>query len=299
MIGFQSKEILLSVMLSTMLLSCGGSGGSVSTTAANTAVNADTGATAGSGSTGTSTDSSGGGTSLSKSAKILFLHHSTGGVIWEGGVADWISGYNSAQAKSYQITEQYFPSGSPYPWANYPYDYWNIWVNHAGSVPYQQEPTLEILTAQYDVIIWKHCFPVSDIEPDTGSPTIDSETKTLENYKLQYEALKAKMRSFPNVRFLVWTGAAQIEELTTPEQAGRAQEFSTWVKQSWDEPGDNIFVWDFRHLETGGGPYLLPKYSAGDSHPNSTLGQMAAPWLGRRIVDVIEGRGDSGSITGQ
>lgn len=235
--------------------------------------------------------------SLGKNAKIIFLHHSTGGVIWDGGVANWISGYNSSHSTSYQVTEQAFPA-SPYPWNNYPYDYWNIWVNHAGSQPYQQNPTLEILAAQYDVIIWKHCFPVSDIEADSGSPSVGSATKTLANYKLQYAALKTKMRAFPNTRFLVWTGAALIEAETTATKAGRAQEFATWVKQTWDEPGDNIFVWDFRELETEGGLYLPAKYSAGDSHPNSTLARMAAPWLGQRIVDVIDGRGDSGSLTG-
>jgi hypothetical protein len=155
-----------------------------------------------------------------------------------------------------------------------------------------------MLTTGYQVIIWKHCFPVSDIAADTGSANIGSATQTLENYKLQYAALKAKMRSFPNTRFIVWTGSALIQSETDPASAARAQEFATWVKNTWDEPGDNIFVWDFRQLETAGGLYLLPQYSAGDSHPNSTLANMIAPWFGQRIVDVIEGRGDSGSITG-
>lgn len=305
MIGFRFKGNLAAVMLSAVFVACGGGG---SSTAPNTAVNTDAGATAGSGGTGTGSGTGTGtgsgsgqvGTSLSKNAKIIFLHHSTGEIVWDGGVAGWISTYNSAQGKSYQIREQFFPV-SPYPWENYPYDYWNIWVKHAGSTAYQNNPTLEMLTAQYDVIVWKHCFPVSEIEADTGSPRIDSAAKTLENYKLQYEALKAKMRKFPNIRFIVWTGAALLRDSTNPEQAARAQEFSTWVKQTWDEPGDNIFVWDFRELETEGGLYLLSKYSAGagDSHPNSTLARMAAPLLGQRIVDVIEGRGDSGTITGK
>ena len=70
---------------------------------------------------------------------------------------------------------------------------------------------------------------------------------------------------------------------------------------TWDEPGDNIYVWDFRQLETEGGLYLLNEYAAapGDSHPNSAFATRVAPYLGQRIVDVIEGRGDSGSLTGQ
>jgi hypothetical protein len=230
--------------------------------------------------------------------KIIFLHHSTGGVIWGGGVANWFTTYNTAHSTAYQITERAYPASSPYGWNNYPYDYWNIWVNHAGNQAYLNEPTLEMLTDDYDVIVWKHCYPVSDVGPDTGSPSVSSSSKTLENYKLQYAALKTKMRSFPNTRFIVWTGAARIQSETNLANATRAQEFSTWVKDTWDEPGDNIFVWDFRQLETEGGLYLLSKYSAGDSHPNSTLANMIAPWFGQRIVDVIEGRGDTGSITG-
>jgi hypothetical protein len=238
---------------------------------------------------------------MGTNAKIIFLHHSTGGVIWGGGVATSIANYNSAHSTNYQITARDFPSSNyPQPggWQNYPYDYWNIWIHGGGG----SEPTLETLTAQYDVIVWKHCYPGSDIGPDTGSASVSSSNKTLENYKLQYAALKTKMHSFPNTRFIVWTGAANVQ---TPQSsaadADRAQEFANWVKNTWDEKGDNIFVWDFRQLETegvDGGRYLLSKYSAGDSHPNSTLANTIAPYFAQRIVDVIQGHGDTTSITG-
>lgn len=235
---------------------------------------------------------------MGSDAKIIFLHHSTGGVIWGGGVANWFTTYNTAHSKSYQITHREYPASSPYGWNNYPYDYWNIWVNHAGNQAYLNEPTLEMLTDDYDVIVWKHCYPVSDVGPDTGSPSVSSSSKTLENYKLQYAALKTKMRSFPNTRFIVWTGSARIQSETNSANATRAQEFATWVKNTWDEDNDNIFVWDFRELETEGGLYLLSNYSDGDSHPKSSFATTVAPYFSQRIVDVIEGRGDTGSITG-
>ncbi len=238
-------------------------------------------------------------TSTASGTRIIFLHHSTGGVIWNGGVSDWMTAYNSTSGTEYAITEQAFPKDSPYGWNNYPYDYWNIWVNHAGPSAYMEEPTLEMLTGQYDVVMWKHCFPVSGVLADTGAADITSSRKSLENYKLQYAALKEKMHAFPNTRFVVWTGAALRESETTPEEASRAQAFFDWVKNAWDEPGDNIFVWDFRQLETGGGLYLLPENASGDSHPNSTFAATVAPYLGQRLVDVIEGRGDEGSLTGQ
>jgi hypothetical protein len=306
-----SRTVLLVAALTGPLLACGGGGGSTpdpgtSSSSSSSSSSGSSSSSSGSSSSGSSSSSSsgstssssGGGTNLGANAKIIFLHHSTGGVIWGGGVANSIASYNAAHSTSYQISERSFPS-SAYPppsggWQNYPYDYWNIWIHGGGG----GEPTLETLTTQYNVIVWKHCFPVSNIDPDTGSASVSSSNKTLENYKLQYAALKTKMRSFPNTRFIVWTGSALIQSETTSANATRAQEFANWVKNTWDEKNDNIFVWDFRQLETEGGLYLLGKYSAGDSHPNSTLANTIAPYFAQRIVDVIQGRGDTASITG-
>lgn len=232
--------------------------------------------------------------------RITYLHHSTGGVIWGGGVAGFFDAYNTAHGTSYQITEHAYPD-SPYPWNNYPYDYWNLWVNHTGSSRDRGELNLDDLAATADVIVWKHCYPVSDVVAGSATGDVSSEAKTLANYQAQYAALKARMRQFPEKKFIVWTGAALIQSATTPENAQRARQFFDWVKNTWDERGDNIFVWDFRALETSGsgdGLYLRSDYSAGDSHPNGTLAQLAAPLIGQRIVDVIEGRGDTGSLTG-
>jgi len=275
--GGSMKNVLICALLTLLVFSCGGSSGSDTSGVNNN--NGDT--------TGTVTG--------------IFLHHSTGSNIWGGGVPALVTQYNTAHDTDYQISEQNFPKDSPYGWSNYPYDYWNIWVNNAGEVAYMEEPTLEILSEQYDLIIWKHCFPVSGIGPDTGNPDISSSSKTIENYMLQYNALKAKMLEFPSVKFIVWTGAALVESQTTEEQAARSRTFFEWVKNEWDEPGDNIFIWDFYELETEGGNVLLSEYasSSGDSHPNSTFSQTVAPYFVQRIVDVIEGRGDSGSITGQ
>ena len=233
-------------------------------------------------------------------AKIIFLHHSTGEVIWEGGVPEWFNDYNAKKGTDYQISEQSFPKEAPYGWGNYPYDYWNIWVNHAGETPYQQEPTLEMLAEDYDVIAFKHCFPVSDIE-EGYEADVSSPDKTFSNYKLQYEALKQKMREFPDTKFVVWTGAAQVKNATEPAFAQRAEEFFDWVINDWDETGDNIYIWDFRSLETEGGMYLQNKYAADpyDSHPNEAFAELVAPLFGQRLVSVIEGRGDEASITGQ
>lgn len=234
-------------------------------------------------------------------SNIIFLHHSTGGVVWDGGVSSWFSNYNGAHSTDYQIIQQNFPESDPYGWNNYPYDYWNIWVDHAGSSEYMGEPTLEILTGQYDVVVFKHCFPVSGIEADTGNPDITSDTKTVENYKLQYNALKEKMLEFPETKFVVWTGAALTEASTNEAQATRAQTFFNWVKDEWDVAGDNVFVWDFYQLETNNTLYLLDEHAADpyDSHPSSAFAEEVAPYFSQRVVDVINSYGDTNSITGE
>jgi hypothetical protein len=232
---------------------------------------------------------------------VVFLHHSTGENIWNGGVSGAVGAHNARAGTSYRVTPLAFPH-DPYPWDNYPYDYWNIWVKNAGPSPYQGQETLEMLTRDHQVIVFKHCYPVSAIEPDGGAGDVSSSQKTLSNYKLQYQALKSKLRSFPSTRFIVWTGAALTKTAMrekfggNDEMAGRVKQFFTWVRDTWDERGDNIFVFDFFALETEGGGHLLDRHAqdAWDSHPNETFARQAAPRFAQRIIDVIEGRGDQG-----
>jgi hypothetical protein len=235
-----------------------------------------------------------------REARIMFLHHSTGGCIWNGGVPGWFKKYNAEQGTAYSIEETAFPKDSPYGWNNYPYDYWNIWVNNAGPQAYKGEPTLEMLTRKYDVIVLKHCFPVCNLSSDKGQGDVASSRKTIENYKLQYNALKEKMRQFPDTVFVFWTGAAQVEGQMSPENARNSKEFFGWVRDSWDEAGDNIFIWDFYSLEVEDGIYLNPKYAAGrnDSHPNKQFSKKAAPYFCSRLVNILNGQGDTTSILG-
>jgi hypothetical protein len=109
------------------------------------------------------------------------------------------------------------------------------------------------------------------------------------------------MRSFPNTKFIVWTGAALTEATTSPEEAQRTREFFDWVKAEWDQPGDNIYLWDFYQLETEGGIHMKTSYASGlrDPHPRPDFAGKVAPLFGQRIVDVINGKGDTTSLTGK
>lgn len=257
---------------------------------------------------------------------IIYLHHSTGGVIWQGAKASIITRaarkvspklaevvgkkamlpslfdkYNKENKRKYLIKEMAFPKKSPYGWNNYPFDYYNIWVKNAGDEPFMEEPTLEILTKQNQIIIFKHCFPVSNIKADKDSADINSDYKSLSNYKLQYNALRDKLHEFPDTKFILFTGASLVKTAVKEDEAMRAKEFFTWVKEEWDIPGDNVHLWDLYSLETEGSLYFKEEYSASpnDSHPNGQFAAKAAQLLFNRIIDVIENNGTGTKLTGE
>jgi hypothetical protein len=152
------------------------------------------------------------------------------------------------------------------------------------------EPTLEILAGEYDVIIFKHCYPVSKILPDTGHPDINSEERRLENYRIQYNSLKNKMHEYSRNKFIVWTPAVHVQAMISEDEAKRTLEFHDWIMEEWKEKADNIFIWDFYGLETGGGLYLKEEYSegVGNSHPNSNFSARVSPMFAQFVIDVIQ-----------
>jgi hypothetical protein len=235
--------------------------------------------------------------------EIVFLHHSTGNSIWigktnkyiykitqKGDVQKFFEDYNKKNNTNYKITHQIFPKAAPYGWDNYPYDYYNIWVKNAGDTPYMEEPTLEMLTKKYKVIVFKHCFPVSRILEDTGTPDINSDEKRLENYKLQYNALKLKMHEFPSTKFIIWTPVVCTKNGMTEDEAKRTYQFYKWIIDEWDEKGDNIYIWDYYKYETEGGLYLQDKNSVDpdNSHPSIEFSAKVAPEFCNFIIDVIK-----------
>lgn len=234
------------------------------------------------------------------SVNVLFLHHSTGRTVFNGApgsgnpdVITWFNDYNKKHQVNYNVVEKEFPKNKVsrfikgYGWNNYPYDYYNIWVKNGDKGSYKYEPTLKTLTPLWDVIVFKHCFPVSNIGEGMEAD-INSDKKTLANYKLQYKALKEEMLKYPDTKFILWTGAALTEKRTTEEKAQRAKGFFKWVVNEWDQPDDNIFIWDFYKLETEGGLYLKEEYarSVTDSHPNKDFASKVAPLFCQRIVEV-------------
>ncbi len=230
----------------------------------------------------------------------VFLHHSTGGAVYSSGVEAYFNNYNSQNGTNYSIIERPYPS-SPYPWDNYAYDYWYLWVDGNCNSEESGIECLETLTQEYDVIIWKHCYPGADIIAADGKPNISSSRKTLANYKLQYNALKEEMAKYPNTKFIVWTLAPRHRLATNPANAARAKEFVEWVRHEWlkENPG-NIYLFDFYahaaqedESTTNDDLYCLRyeyerNHEKRDSHPNSTANKKIAPIFAQAIIDVMQ-----------
>ena len=199
------------------------------------------------------------------SQSVIFLHHSTGaGVYNEGDVAEWFTNYNTNNSKNYQLVERAYPD-SPYLWANYPYDYWNLWVNHVCNNEVTNIECLDNITKNYNIIIFKHCFPGADVDEDTGSPDISSDRKSLENYKLQYKAILAELDKYQNNKFIVWTLVPEHRLVSSDTMFSfRAHEFVKWVKNVWlkEDGKEHKNVYIFNGLGTKGvmlAPYFAQK----------------------------------------
>ena len=164
-----------------------------------------------------------------------------------------------------------------------------------------EEPTLEMLTKDYQVIIFKHCYPSSNIQADQDSADINSDLKTLANYKLQYNALKKKMHKFPNTKFILFTGAVQVQYYLSEEEGKRAKDFYNWVTREWNEEGDNIYLWDLYALQTEGDLYFKDNYALiqNNSHPGGDFSKRVSRLLANRIIDVVENDGKKTTMTGE
>lgn len=240
---------------------------------------------------------------FSQKNKALFLHHSTGsGLYSQGKVTDWVRTYNSTNNTNFQIIERTYPD-TPWPWENYPYDYWKLWVNNSCNNSNPNIECLPSLASNYGLVIFKHCYPGASVNPDTGTPNISSSRKSLENYKLQYRALRTLMDGMPDKKFMVWTLVPLHRLATTTEEAARAYEFVKWVKNQWlTEDGKlhaNIFIFDFYSLAAemnenpSNGKQFCLKYeyenshTSSDSHPNTLANQNIGPLFAKAVVDVL------------
>lgn len=232
---------------------------------------------------------------------VLFIHHSTGHNLivqgqvrerfTEAGYAFWDHDYNptgltrpdgTRTGYSYSIPrDNTDPDGLAELFSQRAYE----WPINALSG-----------ALQHDVIVFKSCFPVSNIESQ----------EQLETYQRYYLGIRDAIDQHPEHLFIAMSPPPLVPESTTPENAARARAFANWLTSDEYLSGHpNLYTFDFFDQLAEGDPtspdhnMLRAAYrpaAAGDSHPNQLANETVGPQFVAFILASIE---DFSGIQGQ
>lgn len=228
-------------------------------------------------------------TTHGKYTNVIFLHHSTGyNLINQGGVREkfaeagfdfWDHDYNwpglkrpdgSETGYSYRVPDDNTdPDGLA-----------RIFGQRAYGLPLN---TLSGLL-QHEVIVFKSCFPASDITTD----------EQLETYEAYYLSMRDVMDRHPDHVFVVMSPPPLIPAATTPEAAARARAFADWLtSEAYTAGHPNVFAFDFFDQLAEDDPsapdynMLREAYRNGeDSHPNQTANQAVGPTFAEAVMEA-------------
>jgi hypothetical protein len=124
---------------------------------------------------------------------------------------------------------------------------------------------------QYDVIAFKSCYPVSDIQSD----------EQLNEYKSYYLSIRDRMDEYPDKVFIVVTPPPQVPVWVEPEAAARARAFADWLGSDEYLGGHpNVFTFDFFDLLADPSANTLRdgyQVDEEDAHPNELANQTIGP----------------------
>lgn len=216
----------------------------------------------------------------SRVLSMVWLHHSTGDAILKGGLFEALTNnkitfhdinYKQAVVDGYVVGDHTDPPDFPKTF-NEP-KYFNVikgWELGGGK--------------QHDIIMFKSCFPSSDIKDDA----------MLEDYKKWYLSLLPTFKAHPDILFIAMSTPPLTRWETRPDRAARARAWSKWITIEYAKDVRNVKVFDlFNALAILEGrpnaDTLVPQFATarGDSHPNregaQAVTRMFIPWLNRAV----------------
>ena len=225
--------------------------------------------------------------------KILFLHHSTGGLLLRFGLVRqllaqkiphiqlWDHSYNLANPKilSRLFGAITFKTGLSDQNGHQTGQDFNIVISNNSPAEYadifsrdQSDPTLgQIL--QFDIIIFKNCFPTTKITSD----------EQLISYQSYYSKIIKNLHKYPQKLFIIFTPPPLRREVTHPDWAARARQLSTGLAK---QQTTNVKIFDFFDLlsdKEGSNAHMLRRdYCTPipfDSHPNIHANRTLGPIL--------------------
>ena len=140
---------------------------------------------------------------------------------------------------------------------------------------------------QFDVVIFKSCFPVTAIASD----------EQLRTYQQYYRTLRDTMDKYREKLFIPMTPPPLRMSMTNAQQAKRARIFSNWMmSEEYHERRPHLKPYDFfgqlatpeTHPQANS---LRPEFcrpSASDSHPNIQANRIVAPHWVSCIIEAIK-----------
>jgi len=221
---------------------------------------------------------------MSQKTRILFIHHSTGGLLLFFGrvrrllkekapnIELWDHSYNldSPKILSYLFGLFTFKTGLSNGNGKMTGKDFNIFISNNSPKEYAEifsrapnDFTLKNILS-FDVVIFKNCFPTSKIETQ----------EKLEEYKKYYSQIINSISVYKN-KFIIFTPPPLRREMTKPEWAANARSLSNFINDEVKKYS-NISTFDFFDLLTdkeGNNKNMLKReycniFIPMDSHPN-------------------------------
>ncbi len=192
--------------------------------------------------------------------RLIFIHHSTG----ENWLMDDYGGLGLALAEN-----NYFVSDTNYGWGpqsigdRTDIPNWLEWFRSDSTDIFLQALFTESERhaaysrpladpgGENEIILFKSCFPNSDLAGDPDDPPTPGTDLTVGNARYVYNELLQTLATRPDRLFVVIT-APPVED---PSHAANARAFNNWLVNDWLEENDypyaNVAVFDFYNVLTG------------------------------------------------
>lgn len=207
---------------------------------------------------------------------VFFMHHSTGEIYWNGGMQKALQDHNY---------EGYAPwwDGGTDP-QNFYEEFkdankWNIITKDA--LPSGKER---------DIIIFKSCFPASNIESDS----------MLDEYKGYYRQLFEIYSAHPKILFIPLSTPPLLQANTTAEAAQRSLKFESWLVADYvseyqayltnhNISAKNLYPFKLHSLLSDANGYLASDYqsSSSDDHPNNHSGEVVGEAMWKHLNKAL------------
>ena len=193
--------------------------------------------------------------------KLIFIHHSSG--------ENWLSDDNGGLGRTLG-ENNYFVSDTNYGWGpdsigdRTDIINWREWFRGSESPRYLDAlynesgqnaaytRTLSDPGGENEIVLFKSCFPNSNLEGSPGDPPRDEgDALTVSNAKYIYNDLLNYFITRPDKLFIVIT-APPVQD---PTYSANARALNTWLVNDWlsenNYPYNNVAVFDFYNVLTG------------------------------------------------